>query len=184
MANWVRAPPLEPTVVKYIPLTLLISAVTTLILAAPRLAPKPEFVSHDGAGGNVATEYDGALLDKNFAGQVRRAVDVELVVNFAVRGPAGDKYTVELWVEANGTGEKARLISRQEVTLRAPEGAKGRFSPRCLDRIKDRKRPPDDFLQQPYIGSGWSYRLLLKRGKDVVADTGSHYAHYTWRKIE
>jgi hypothetical protein len=179
---------LEIPVFKYVPL-LTLGLVTSFVAAAPRLSPRHEFVSHDGAGGNVATEYDGALLDKKFAGQVRRAVDVELVVNFAVRGPAGDNYTVELWVEANGTGEKARLISQQEVTLRAPEGAKegqakGRFSPRCLDRIKDRKRSPDDFLQQPYIGSGWSYRLLLKRGKDVVADTGSHYAHYTWRKIE
>jgi hypothetical protein len=142
--------------------------------AAPKLAPRAEFVSHQGAGENAIVKFEG-----------RDVASIHMAVEFQISGPAGAMYAVELYVEANSTGEKATLIDRQEVTLSGQKGtdtgnAKAKFDRYTQDRLAFRKKVGVDHLPQPLPGSGWSYQLILKRGDEAVADTGIHWAPYKW----
>jgi hypothetical protein len=143
--------------------------------AAPKLSPQAEFVSHKGAGENAFVKFEG-----------QDVASVHMAVDFQVSGPAGATYTVELYVEANSTGEKAKLIDRRQVTLSGQKGkgageAKANFDRYTQDRLAFRKNVGVDHLPSPLPGQGWSYRLVLQReGDDPVADTGIHWAPYEW----
>jgi hypothetical protein len=144
------------------------------LAAAPRLGRRIEFVSHSAKGCNSIMNLEG-----------RETGTIRFIADFAVSGPAGGVYTVELYVEANSTGEKAKLIDRLEITIPgARDGATGKarcqFDRHQLDRIIGRKKVGIDHLPQPIIGSGWSYRLVLKREDQTLADTGIDWAPYEW----
>lgn len=140
------------------------AALLLFALGAPKLPTTCEFVSHKAWGGNgIVNEgpngMDGATI---------------LRVDFVVRGPAG-KYVVEFWVEA-GTGEKAVLIDRTEVTIPASGMATGKFDRHTCDirpGQEEKAEKEGKLPLPPPLGYYWSYRLILKRSKDdPVADTG------------
>ena len=135
------------------------TALLLFVLGAPKLPPSCEFVSHHAEGGGGIIDFRGGKAGVN-----------KFRADFTVRGPAG-KYVIELWMEA-GTGEKVTLIDRQEIEIPAGGQASGKFDRHELDVPPGHEREGKQRLPTP-LGYYWSYRLILKRGKDdPVADTG------------
>lgn len=106
----------------------------------------------------------------------------KLEVDYTLRAPGG-KYVVELYVETGGTGEKATLLDSKEVVVEPPPGqdlrsVDGKFYRHEADRNKAQLDAGAKRFLAAQVGSGWSYRLVLRRGNSVVADTGVHWTPY------
>lgn len=156
--------------------SVLVLAALTLsaaVPAAPRLPPEP----------SVSSE---AEVYRALVGPAEIA-KTEMRVTFAVHGKKGATYTVELYVEASGTGEKAEWV--RTATVR-PDGrpkdeqgtATGEFKlrSRSLDEAESAARP---HLPNPSSSLNWSYLLLLKEGKQIVASFGPGYVPFVRKDV-
>lgn len=134
----------------------------SVALAAPK--PIPE----------LKIEAGNAVVDRVLIGEHLTAA-TEMRVPFVILVPAGGEYTVELWVESGGTGEKATLLRTATFSVEAgPKGEsvkiEGTHTARQRARrgMKSQGEPP---LPDMIGYTGWSYQLVLKSGKKVVSTT-------------
>ena len=92
--------------------------------------------------------------------------NTEMKMSFAIRGKKGTTYTVELYVEAEGTGEKAEWL--RSATL-VPDGRAEGEEGTARDEFKLRSRFPDEpasatLPHLPFARSnyGWSILLVIR----------------------
>jgi hypothetical protein len=131
--------------------------------AAPRLPPKHCFTSSEAKAYPV-------LIGPKETGKI------EMHVTFTIAGKRDSTYTVELYVEVDSTGERAKLLRSSTVKLAGPaesdEGCiRGEFKLRN-QFPGETDSPKQPYLPHPLSERYWSYQLVLKNGKDVVAVSG------------
>lgn len=153
---------------------LLVIALVGFAPAAPRLPTKAQFTASEGEG------Y-GTLVGPD---EVART---EMKVTFTVRGKRGKAYAVELYVEANGTGEKAEWLRTTTATPMGPSADEegtvaGEFKVRTA-LIPGAKSPDSPYLPYARSAYGWSYLLVLKDGDQVVASFGPERAPFVRKEI-
>lgn len=153
---------------------LIAMAVPLMAPAAPRLEPKPYFESAN------AEAYCVLIGPMNVG-------NTEMTVTYSVRGKKGSTYTVELYVEANSTGEKAEWLRQATVVLKGrladEEGtATGEFKVRY--RFPDEPESPTaPHLPYARSGSDWTTLLILKDGKHIVASSGPAHAPFVSKRL-
>jgi|SRR5262245_2721250 len=129
--------------------------------AAPRL-PVPVTIEC------VEVEAKYALVDE-FACEI-------ITANFLITGKPSTAYTVELYVEKNGTGERPTLVQTVSVTTDGPRDRRvGSARGAIKAGTESSKIPGPNPLPNVGKGQGWAYCLILKDGKSVVANTS-----YLW----
>jgi hypothetical protein len=153
---------------------LAVFVLTAAAPGAPRLESKPHFTSTDGEA------YRVLIGPTNLA-------NTELKVTFAVQGRKGATYTVELYVEANSTGEKAEWLRTATVKLDGRPGdeegrATGEFKARCRlpDQAESADRPHLPFARRAF---GYSYILLIREGKQIVGSIGPTGAQFVDKDV-
>jgi hypothetical protein len=171
---------------KFIPLLLLVTMVTSVLLvAAPKAIVKEGLVSHEATGKAYVVR---SLPYNNGEGFITAG----LKVRYVVAGLPGDTYTVELWLglpEARLESDRARAhFDTQEVTVPGEDGKlteiKGIFDRCYQDRPPDCVSgfpPPPWFKLKPgtyslvgpgKLGAAWDCRLVVKKQGKVLTDTG------------
>jgi hypothetical protein len=147
-------------------LAMAVLSVPAILPAAPQLEPKPYFQRADAEAYRI------------LVGRERRA-RTELCVTFSVRGKAGVDYTVELYLEVDNTGEKAELLRSMPLKLTGSTEKEQAIAER---KFKIRTKSPGEAEvagqpSLPYAVSArlWSFFLILKEGKQVVAATSSQF---------
>jgi hypothetical protein len=144
-------------------------SVPAFVPAAPQLKPEPYFQRADAEAYRI------------LVGPERRA-RTELCVTFSVRGKAGVDYTVELYLEVDNTGEKAELLRSMPLKL---TGSTEKVQATAEREFKIRTKSPGeaDSAGQPSLPYAisarlWSFSLILKEGKHVVAATSSQFIQF------
>lgn len=145
---------------KYV-LVFALLAVAGFVPAAPRPAVKPVFLS-------FAAEGKYALVD-DFACE-------KFTATFTVNGKPNTTYTVELYVEGNGTGERAILVQSATVTTDQPPGGTANGTLRA--GTESSGITSIALLPNVGKGKGWAFCLVLKEGERIVADTGFSWVRY------
>jgi hypothetical protein len=139
-------------------------AVPTSLSAAPRLPPRAELTSVEAEGKYAVVEG--------------RACE-QFTAKFEFQGKKATTYVIELYVEGNGTGERAVLVQTNSVTTSDSQeqpyvAATGTIVAGTLNSGIAGPEP----LPNVGKGKGWSFCLVIKEGKTVVANSGFSWVHY------
>ena len=111
-----------------------------------------------------------------------RTVTEQFFVSFIVVGRKSTVYTVELFVEGNGAGEKAILVQAIIVTTDNGIGAESGATHGAM-KAGTRDAGIKCLAELPNVGKGegWSFSLVLKDGKEVMARTNYCWVLYAGR---
>jgi hypothetical protein len=93
---------------------------------------------------------------------------------------------VELYAEANSTGEKAEWLRSTPVTLKgAPDDRRGVATGEFKVRNRFPHEPPSathPHLPYASLRLGWTALLILKDGDHLVATSAPVHAPFNWTK--
>ncbi len=145
-------------------LVLVALACPLVVEAAPRLPPQGEFVLIQAEGKCVTIEEIGSE---------------QIWTTFSFVGKKATAYTIEMYAEPNGTGERAILVQSTTVVTNNLAGSNtGTASGSMVAgaRFSQIKAPAE--LPIVAKGNGWAVGLVLKSEQKVVATSSFTWVNY------